>query len=68
MDPPATEAADYGIDEIPHVMGMGLKDAIYTIENCGYRCVFEGTGHVAKQKPAGGTKAREGDTVYITLK
>lgn len=68
MDPPATEAADYGIDEIPHVMGMGLKDAIYTIENCGYRCVFEGTGHVAKQKPAGGTKARKGDTVYITLK
>ena len=42
-------------------------DALYTIENCGYRCVFEGTGHVVGQTPKAGTKAKKGDTVKIVL-
>ncbi len=60
-------AADYKLSEIPSVSGMGLMDALYTIENCGYRCVFEGTGHVVGQTPKAGTKAKKGDTVKIVL-
>ena len=63
-----TDASDYGIDEIPDVRGMGLKDAVYTIESCGYVCRFEGIGHVSRQVPAPGTKAGKGTAVHITLK
>lgn len=62
------DASDYGLDEIPPVRGMGLKDAVYTIENCGYRCRFEGCGHVVSQTPKAGTKAKKGETVTIILK
>ncbi len=53
---------------IPAVTGMGLKDAVFTIENNGFRCVFEGVGHVASQSPKAGSKAKKGDTVKIILK
>ena len=62
-----TSEADYGLGEIPAVKGMGLRDAIYTIENCGYTCTFEGTGHVSGQNPAPGTKADKGKNVHIIL-
>ena len=62
-----TSEADYGLGEIPAVKGMGLRDAIYTIENCGYTCTFEGTGHVPGQNPAPGTKADKGKNVHIIL-
>ena len=62
------DASDYDLEESPSVLGFGLKDAIYTIENCGYKCKFEGCGHVATQQPKGGTKVPRGSTVYITLK
>lgn len=53
---------------VPDIMGMGLKDAIYTIENCGYVCEYAGTGHVASQTPEAGTQAKKGETVKIRLR
>jgi cell division protein FtsI (penicillin-binding protein 3) len=53
---------------VPDLKGMGLRDAIYTIENCGYRCSHTGTGHVASQTPAAGTRLGKGKTISITLK
>ena len=53
---------------VPELSGMGLMDAIYAIENNGYRCSYEGLGHVAAQKPAAGTKYSKGETIYITLR
>ena len=53
---------------VPDVMGMGLTDAIYAIENNGYRCVYEGIGHVASQVPAAGTEGKKGETVKLVLK
>ena len=53
---------------VPDLIGMGLKDAIYAIENNGYRCSYEGIGHVAKQSPAPGTKYKKGQTISIVLK
>ena len=53
---------------VPDVSGMGLKDAVYAIENSGYRCSYEGLGHVVSQSPAAGTEYRKGQTVKIRLK
>jgi cell division protein FtsI (penicillin-binding protein 3) len=53
---------------VPDLIGMGLKDAIYAIENNGYRCSYEGIGHVVKQTPASGTQYKKGQTISIVLK
>lgn len=53
---------------VPDVKGMGLKDALYALENNGYKCVYEGIGHVASQTPAAGTECKKGETVKIVLK
>ena len=53
---------------VPSVKGFGLKDALYAIENSGYRCVYEGSGHVASQSPAAGAALAKGGTVKIILK
>lgn len=53
---------------VPDVRGMGLKDAIYALENNGYRCRYEGIGHVTSQNPAAGTICQKGKTIQITLR
>ena len=53
---------------VPDVKEMGLMDAIYAIENNGFKCSYEGMGHVVSQTPKAGTKCKKGETVKITLK
>ena len=53
---------------VPNVMGLGLKDAMYVIENSGFRCKYTGTGHVVSQNPKKGQKAADGSSITITLK
>lgn len=53
---------------VPDVKGMGLKDALYAIENNGYKCIYEGIGHVISQIPAAGTSCKKGETVRLILK
>ncbi len=53
---------------VPDVTGLGLKDAIFLIENSGLRCSYSGTGHVTSQSPKAGQKAADGSTITITLK
>ncbi len=52
---------------VPDVCGMGLKDAVYLLENEGYRVSFEGHGRVSSQSPrAGETLGRKGKiTLYL---
>jgi hypothetical protein len=45
-----------------------LKDSIYALENNGYRCTYEGVGHVVSQSIPAGKQARKGETVHIILK
>ena len=52
---------------VPELTGLGLRDAIYAIENNGYRCKHKGTGHVTAQHPKAGTKLEKGGTITITL-
>ena len=53
---------------VPDVKGLGLKDAMYMIENSGLRCIYSGTGHVSSQIPQAGQKASKESTVTISLK
>lgn len=53
---------------VPDLKGMGLKDAVFAIENNGYRCSYTGVGHVSSQSPAAGTRLKKGQTIKIVLK
>ena len=53
---------------VPDVRALGLKDAMFIIENSGLKCDYSGTGHVSQQSPAPGQKAPRGSKVTITLK
>ncbi len=52
----------------PSVIGLGLNEALYIIENSGFQCKFSGVGHVASQTPAAGAPLQKGGTVTIVLK
>ncbi|HMX41906.1 MAG TPA: PASTA domain-containing protein, partial [Saprospiraceae bacterium] len=51
---------------VPSVVGMGLKDAIYLLENRGCRVRVEGVGRVARQSIAPGTRAN-GQTCVLWM-
>ncbi len=51
---------------IPNVQGMGLKDALYLLENRQVKVRFKGNGKVLKQSIRGGTPAK-GQTIYLRL-
>ena len=55
-------------DTIPDVTGMGIKDALYLLENEGYTVTFSGAGHVASQNPAAGSPAGKGSRITLTLR
>jgi cell division protein FtsI (penicillin-binding protein 3) len=53
---------------VPDLTGLGLTDALYAIENNGYRCRHKGSGHVGSQSPKAGSKLKKGETINIVLK
>ena len=53
---------------VPDVSGMGLKDAMFAIENSGYVCEYSGSGHVCSQMPEAGKAARKGQKINIALR
>lgn len=53
---------------MPDVTGMGLRDAIYLLENSGLRVYYTGRGRVARQSPQAGARISRGATVSIELK
>ncbi len=70
------EAADIVKDDdltyteglMPNVVGMGLRDAMFMLENSGLRVYYTGRGRVAKQSPQPGVRISRGATVSIELK
>ncbi|NIG53203.1 transpeptidase family protein [Chitinophaga sp. Cy-1792] len=52
---------------VPDVTGMGLKDALYLLENAGLRVVIKGAGKVKTQSLPGGTKIGTEQTIVIEL-
>ena len=52
---------------MPNVRGMGLKDALYLLENMGLRVAVKGKGKVAVQSVSPGTQLAKGITVILEL-
>ncbi|HEY8388021.1 MAG TPA: penicillin-binding protein [Parasegetibacter sp.] len=58
---------EVGKNIIPDVKGMGLKDAIYLLENLGIRVITRGAGKVKSQSIDPGTPLSKGQTIYLEL-
>jgi cell division protein FtsI (penicillin-binding protein 3) len=52
---------------VPDVVGMGLREAVATIESKKYNVRFTGQGYVRSQQPAAGTPLRAGSKVSLIL-
>jgi len=52
---------------MPNVKGMGLKDAVYLLENMGLKVKVNGKGKVMVQSVQAGTTLTKGMTVYVEL-
>ncbi len=52
---------------IPDVRGMGLRDAVYLLENLGMNVRFSGVGKVKSQSIRYGTKAQRGMEITLEL-
>ena len=51
----------------PKVVGLGLKDALYMLENYGLKVTAAGRGKVIYQSLAEGTTFTKGETINIQL-
>jgi cell division protein FtsI (penicillin-binding protein 3) len=52
---------------VPDVTGMGLRDAVFLLENKGLRVSSSGIGTVIKQSPEKGAAFNSGQRIYLTL-
>lgn len=52
--------------KVPSVVGMGLRDAVFVLENRGLKVITEGAGRVVRQSIRPGTTARE-QTIKLIL-
>lgn len=53
--------------EVPNVIGMGAKDAIYLLESRGLKVQMNGVGKVSRQSMPQGTTIRQGQSIHIEL-
>lgn len=56
-----------GQNTVPHVIGMGAKDAIFILENAGLSVAIVGRGMVTQQSLRAGDIFRKGDKIILTL-
>ena len=52
---------------VPNVIGMGIRDALYLLENSGLNVRVSGKGSVTKQSLDPGTKIQRGQKIVIEL-
>ena len=53
--------------EIPNLKGMGLKDAVFLLENAGLEVQTKGVGKVKKQSVKAGKKVSKGTRIQLVL-
>jgi cell division protein FtsI (penicillin-binding protein 3) len=56
-----------GAKGVPNVQSLGLRDAMYLLENAGLNVEVKGSGKVIKQSLQPGTKIVRGTTIELTL-
>ncbi len=54
-------------DSLANVVNMGLKDAVYILENQGYHVKFSGYGKVVRQNPESGSMVKKGSIIELKL-
>jgi len=52
---------------VPNVVSMGLKDAVYLLENIGLKVQVVGRGSVRKQSIPAGTRIRKGEIIILEM-
>ena len=52
---------------MPNLIGMGVKDALYLLENYGLRVEYAGYGSVKEQSITKGQRFKEGETIELLL-
>jgi cell division protein FtsI (penicillin-binding protein 3) len=52
---------------VPDVRGMSLRDALFLLENSGYRVKYNGKGKVLRQSPEHGARYFEGQVVSLEM-
>lgn len=55
------------MEQMPDVMGMGARDAVYLIESRGGKVTINGCGKVKNQSKPAGEKINKGERVVLTL-
>ena len=67
---PKMEERQAGVTDgkAPDLKGFGLMDALFAVENAGFKCTYEGSGHVTAQSPAAGADLKKGGTIKLTLR
>ena len=55
-------------DQVPSVIGMGAKDAVYLLESQGLKVRVNGVGKVKRQSIAAGSRLVKGQTVSLQLR
>jgi len=63
----AFTVAEFKEGVVPNVKGMGLVDAIYAMENAGFKTTVRGKGRVINQSLVAGQKLKPGTHVLIEL-
>jgi cell division protein FtsI (penicillin-binding protein 3) len=64
---PVVKASTVKKKVMPNVRGMGLKDALYLLENMGVKVTVTGRGKIAAQSIAPGTELVKGVSVLLEL-
>lgn len=52
---------------VPNVVSMGLKDALYLLENMGLHVEVEGRGSIRSQSIPPGTRVKRGETIKLEM-
>ena len=63
----AAPANNAGVNAIPDVTGMGLKDAVYLLENKGLKIAVQGKGKIFSQSMPAGTNFTKGNKITLYL-
>jgi cell division protein FtsI (penicillin-binding protein 3) len=53
--------------DVPDLLGMSMRDALYLMENKGFRVTFKGSGKVVEQSLPPGTNKSGSKTILLTL-
>ena len=55
------------LSQIPNVVGMGAKDAVFLMKQRGIKVSIEGSGTVRRQSIAAGSKVNKGQQIRLIL-